>query len=205
MGQDITEKKRLIICVTGMPGAGKSTVATILQQNGFSIITMGDVVREEAKRRNLELTDSNLGNLMLELRKDLGPAAIAHLILKKMGRETNIIDDMVIDGIRGVEEVRRLESIGHVKVLAVHASTNTRYNHIKQRGRSDVPLDNNDFESRDKRELDIGISEAIALADEVVSNNNLTKEELKHRVLAIVQKWIDKINNRSYGLRDIKE
>ena len=26
-----------------MPGAGKSTVATILQQNGFSIITMGDV------------------------------------------------------------------------------------------------------------------------------------------------------------------
>ena len=44
-----------------MPGAGKSTVATILQQNGFSIITMGDVVREEAKRRNLELTDSNLG------------------------------------------------------------------------------------------------------------------------------------------------
>ena len=166
---------------------------------------MGDVVREEAKRRNLELTDSNLGNLMLELRKDLGPAAIAHLILKKMGRETNIIDDMVIDGIRGVEEVRRLESIGHVKVLAVHASTNTRYNHIKQRGRSDVPLDNNDFESRDKRELDIGISEAIALADEVVSNNNLTKEELKHRVLAIVQKWIDKINNRSYGLRDIKE
>jgi dephospho-CoA kinase len=188
-----------------MPGAGKSTVATILQQNGFSIITMGDVVREEAKRRNLELTDSNLGNLMLELRKDLGPDAVAHLILKKMGRETNIIGDMVIDGIRGVAEVKRLEPMGNVKLLAVHASANTRYKHIKQRGRSDVPLDNNDFESRDKRELDIGISEAIALADEVVSNNNLTKEELKHRVLAIVQKWIDKINNRSYGLRDIKE
>jgi dephospho-CoA kinase len=186
-----------------MPGAGKSTVATILQQNGFSIITMGDVVREEAKRRNLELTDSNLGNLMLELRKDFGPAAVAHLILKKMGQETK--GDMVIDGIRGVAEVKKLEPMGHVKLLAVHASTKTRYKHIKQRGRSDVPLDSIDFESRDKRELDIGISEAIALADEVVSNNNLTKEELKHRVLAIVKKWIDKINNRSCGLRDIKE
>ena len=68
-----------------MPGAGKSTVATILQQNGFSIITMGDVVREEAKRRNLELTDSNLGNLMLELRKDLGPARRSSLNPEKNG------------------------------------------------------------------------------------------------------------------------
>lgn len=188
-----------------MPGAGKSTVATILQQNGFSIITMGDVVREEAKRRNLEMTDSNLGNLMLKLRKDLGPTAVAHLILKKMGRETDIIGDIVMDGIRGVAEVKILETIGHVKLLAIHASADTRYKHIKQRGRSDVPLDNNDFEIRDKRELDIGISEAIALADEVVSNNNLTKDELKYKVLAIVQKWIDKINNCSDGLRDIKE
>jgi dephospho-CoA kinase len=188
-----------------MPGAGKSTVATILQQNGFSVITMGDVVREEAKRRNLELTDSNLGNLMLELRKDFGPAAVAHLILKKMRQETNIIGDMVIDGIRGVAELKRLEPMGHVKLLAVHASAKTRYKHIQQRSRSDVPLDSNDFESRDKRELEIGISYAIALADEVVSNNNLTKEELKHRVLAIVKKWIHEINNSSCGLKDIKE
>ena len=57
-----------------MPGAGKSTVATILHNDGFSVITMGDVIREEAIRQNLEMNDSNLGNLMLNLRKNMGPA-----------------------------------------------------------------------------------------------------------------------------------
>jgi dephospho-CoA kinase len=180
-----------------MPGAGKSTVATLLQQKGFSRITMGDVVREEAKRRNIEMSDANLGSLMLKLRKDLGPAAVAYLILQKMRREADVIGDIVIDGIRSVAEVNVLKTIGQVKLLAIHASAETRYKHMKERDRSDVPLNSNEFLIRDKRELDIGISEAIALSDEVVCNNNLTKDELRDRVLAIVRKWSDKINNKS--------
>jgi dephospho-CoA kinase len=180
-----------------MPGAGKSTVATLLQQNGFSRITMGDVVREEAKRRNLEMSDANLGSLMLKLRKDLGPAAVAYLIVEKIQREGDVTGDIVIDGIRSVAEVDVLKTMGNVKLLAIHASADTRYKHIKQRDRSDVPLDNNEFLIRDRRELDVGISEAIALSDEVVSNNNLTKDGLRDRALAIARKWSDKTNNRS--------
>ncbi|MFZ0741582.1 MAG: AAA family ATPase [Nitrososphaeraceae archaeon] len=190
------------MCITGMPGAGKSTVATILHNDGFSVITMGDVIREEAIRQNLEMNDSNLGNLMLNLRKNMGPAAIAHLILKKMQREANVTAGIVIDGIRNVAEVNVLEKMGQVKLLAVHASADMRYKHIKERGRSDVAIDHNDFKIRDKRELDIGISEAIALSDEVVSNNNLTKDELRNKVLAIVRKWTNKINNKNIEYLD---
>lgn len=179
-----------------MPGAGKSTVATLLQQSGFSRITMGDVVREEAKRRNLDMSDANLGGLMLKLRNDLGPAAVAYLILQKLQRE-DVVGDIVIDGIRSVAEVNVLKTVGQVKLLAIHASAETRYKHIKERDRSDAPLNSNEFLIRDKRELDIGISEAIALSDEVVSNNNLTKDELRDKVLAIVRKWSGKINNKS--------
>jgi dephospho-CoA kinase len=89
--------------------------------------------------------------------------------------------------------------MGCVKLLAIHASAETRYNHIKQRGRADVPLNDSDFIIRDKRELDVGISEVIALSDEVVSNNNLTKAELQNKVLAIVRKWLDKTNNNDNG------
>lgn len=185
-----------------MPGAGKSTVATILHNDGFSVITMGDVIREEAIRQNLEMSDSNLGNLMLNLRKNMGPAAVAYLILKKMQREANVTDDIVIDGIRNVAEVNVLKKMGQVKLLAVHASADMRYKHIKERGRSDVAIDHNDFKIRDKRELDIGISEAIALSDEVVSNNNLTKDELRNKVLAIVRKWTIKINNKNIEYLD---
>ncbi|MFZ0204292.1 MAG: AAA family ATPase [Nitrososphaeraceae archaeon] len=190
------------MCITGMPGAGKSTVATILHNDGFSVITMGDVIREEAIRQNLEMNDSNLGNLMLNLRKNMGPAAVAYLILKKMQREANVTDGIVIDGIRNVAEVNVLEKMGQVKLLAVHASADMRYKHIKERGRSDVAIDHNDFKIRDKRELDIGISEAIALSDEVVSNNNLTKDELRNKVLAIVRKWTNKINNKNIEYLD---
>jgi dephospho-CoA kinase len=195
----MVECKRLMICITGMPGAGKSTVATLLRNCGFSVITMGDAVREEAKLHNLEMTDANLGNLMLELRKDLGPAAIAYLILKKIHRESNFKGDIVIDGLRCIDEVKVLKTMGCVKLLAIHASAETRYNHIKQRGRADVPLNDSDFIIRDKRELDVGISEVIALSDEVVSNNNLTKAELQNKVLAIVRKWLDKTNNNDNG------
>jgi dephospho-CoA kinase len=195
----MAESKRLMICITGMPGAGKSTVATLLRNYGFSVITMGDAVREEAKLHNLEMTDANLGNLMLELRKDLGPAAVAYLILKKIHRDSNFKGYIVIDGLRCIDEVKVLKTVGCVKLLAIHASAETRYNHIKQRGRADVPLNDSDFIIRDKRELDVGISEVIALSDEVVSNNNLTKAELQNKVLAIVRKWLDKTNNDDNG------
>jgi dephospho-CoA kinase len=195
----MSESKRLMICITGMPGAGKSTVATLLRNYGFSVITMGDAVREEAKLHNLEMTDANLGNLMLELRKDLGPAAVAYLILKKIHRDSNFKGGIVIDGLRCIDEVKVLKTVGCVKLLAIHASAETRYNHIKQRGRADVPLNDSDFIIRDKRELDVGISEVIALSDEVVSNNNLTKAELQNKVLAIVRKWLDKTNNNDNG------
>jgi dephospho-CoA kinase len=51
-----------------MPGAGKSSVASFLKEKGFEVVTMGDVVREEAERQGLEPTDINLGKMMLKLR-----------------------------------------------------------------------------------------------------------------------------------------
>jgi dephospho-CoA kinase len=192
---EIKKQKRIIICLTGMPGAGTSTIASSLKEKGFPVITMGDVVREEANRQNLEPTDYNLGSLMLKLRRDLGPGAIAHLILRKMERDyNNNIDVIIIDGIRSMPEVEVLKSIGYVKLLAIHASTNTRFTYTKERARPDCPSSIQDFVVRDKRELTVGISEAIALADETLSNNDLTIEELKEKGFEIIQKWIAEIN-----------
>ena len=199
------QKKRLILCLTGMPGAGKSTVAQSLKEKGFVVISMGNIIREEAKLQNLEPTDNNLGKLMLKLRENLGSAAVAHLILGKVekevgndndiGNNANACHNIVIDGIRNISEVRVLETIGRVKLLAIHASTNTRFKHIKKRSRSDAPSRLDDFTTRDRRELTVGISEAIALADETLSNNNLTTGELKEKAFTIVQKWVDELSD----------
>jgi dephospho-CoA kinase len=199
-------KTKFIVCLTGMPGSGKSTVAESLKKIGFAVITMGDVVRDEAKRKNIAPTDMNLGNLMLKLRKQLGPGAIAHLILNEIEKRDSRGDatrKIAIDGIRSVAEVEILQTIGRVRLLAIHASANIRFEHLKKRARGDAPFKEYDFAKRDKRELAVGISEAIAMSDEMLSNNNLTIEELKEKAVEIVQKWVEEFYG--HGILDNKK
>ena len=188
--------KRLIVCLTGMPGAGKSSVASFLKEKGFSVVTMGDVIREEASRQGLEPTDINLGKMMLKLRQDLGPGAVGQIVLQKIAREEGSNSNnnaIVIDGIRSIAEVEILKKAGYVRVLAIHASQDTRLRHLRERGRADAPSDGDEFTGRDKRELSVGVSEAIALANEVISNNDLTLEQLKQRAYDIVKEWLEEI------------
>ena len=171
-----------------MPGAGKTTIAEGLKSKGFDKITMGDAVRTEAARRNIEPTGANLGNLMLELREKNGPGAVAELIKEDIkNSKSNVV---LIDGVRSLAEVNVLKNIGTVKVLAIHASGDTRYRFLTGRGRSDAPADREDFSKRDSREIRVGMSESIALADETISNNNMTIEQLVDAAYDIIQGWI---------------
>ena len=173
-----------------MPGAGKSTIANGLKSKDFEIINMGDAVREEARKRNLEPTGENLGKLMLELREKNGPGAIAELILNKIkNSDSNVI---VIDGVRSNEEINILRKIGTVKLLSVHASTDTRYSFLSDRGRSDDPQNRENFNERDSREIKVGISAPIALADESISNNNLSIDDLIEYAYKIILGWKNK-------------
>ena len=186
-------KDILIIGLTGMPGAGKTTVANYLSQKGIPLLIMGDIVREVAENDGLEPTSDNLAKLMLRLRKRNGPEAVAHLIgnkIKLMKKKDKQLCVVIVDGIRSMAEVRVLRRIGSVKLLAIHGSTLTRYTHVRERGRSDVPSNIGEFDKRDKIEMDVGISNAIALADETISNNDISISELCQRSFITIQKWI---------------
>ena len=197
-----TAKLPIIICLTGMPGAGKSTVASSLKEKGFFVITMGDVIREEAMRLKLDPNDVNLGKLMVQLRKESGPGAVAELVVKRINSLLNSkfnVDYpvLIVDGIRSTPEVAVLNRVGQVRLLAIHAASHVRFIHLKERGRMDAPLAQRDFMDRERRELDVGISEVIALADEVISNNRLTINQLKANAFEIVMKWINSSKPKS--------
>ncbi len=179
---------KLIVCLTGMPGAGKSTIADGLKLKGYDIVNMGNAVREEAKKRNLEPSRSNLGKLMLELREKNGPGAVAELIKPQI--ESSISNVILIDGVRSNDEIEVLRKVGNVKLLAIHASTDTRFNFLQKRGRSDDPQTKEHFEERDNRELGVGISNSIALSDYAISNVGLTKDELIESAYEIIQSWV---------------
>lgn len=178
---------KLIVCLTGMPGAGKTTIAEALRTKGFDKITMGDAVRAEAARRKIEPTGENLGKLMLELREKNGPGAVAELIKNNIVNSKS--DVVLVDGLRSLAEVEVLKKIGTVKILAIHASGDTRFGFLTRRDRSDAPSDRNDFAKRDSREIGVGMSESIALADETISNNNLTIEQLINTAYDIIKGW----------------
>ena len=189
MSEDI-----LIVALTGMPGAGKTTVANYLAQKGIPLLIMGDVVREAAQNDGLEPTSDNLSKLMLRLREKNGPEAIAYLVankIKTMKRENKEFGVVLVDGVRSMAEIHVLRSVGNVKLLAIHGSTLTRYSHIRERARSDVPSNIGEFDKRDKVEMGVGISDAIALADETISNNDISISELCDLSLRIIQKWMD--------------
>lgn len=171
-----------------MPGAGKSTITNGLKSKGFDVINMGDAVRVEAQKRKLEPTGSNLGKLMLELRKKNGSGAIAELITEQIIKSKSLV--VVIDGVRSNAEVDVLRKIGTVKLLAIHASTHTRYSFLTRRGRSDDPQNRETFDERDSREIGVGVSDSIALADESISNNNMTIDELIDTAHKIIKGWL---------------
>ena len=192
-------KDILIVALTGMPGAGKTTVANFLSHKGIPLLVMGDAVREAAEADGLAPTSHNLTKLMLNLRKKNGPGAIAHLVVNKiklMKKQDEQLSAVIVDGIRSMAEVQVLKRIGSVKLLAIHGSTFTRYRHIRERGRSDVPSNEHEFDKRDKIEMEVGISSVIALADETISNNDISKSELCEQSFIAIQKWIQEVTIR---------
>ena len=94
--------------------------------------------------------------------------------------------------IRDRHEINVLKETGDVKLLAVKASSNTRFNFLSQRKRSDDPLTREKFEERDNREIGVGLEEIIELADETIENNNVTIEQMVKSAIKIFQDWASK-------------
>ena len=178
----------LIVAITGMPGAGKSTAAKALESRGFKRIVMGDVIREETRRRGLEPDDNNTAKVTLELREKYGPGAVAEVCLRLL--KTLKEQVVVIDGIRSPAEVEVFARAGRVKLIAIHASRERRLKLLTERGRSDAPTSRASFDERDKRELSIGVGNAVALADESLSNEHATPDELGRRAVELVESWV---------------
>ena len=134
-----------------------------------SIIVMGDVIREETRRRGLETNRENTKKIALELREIDGPGAVAKHCIERM-REA-IAETVVIEGCRSLAEVDVFDDYAEtVTIVSVHTSPSTRFTRLKNRGRDDAPLEWESFRERDLREILMGLGGVIAMSDIMLIN-----------------------------------
>lgn len=152
-----------------MPGSGKSVADEVLRESGFSIIIMGDVIREEVTRRGLNPTPENVGEVMVKIRREDGSAVVAKRCIPKIQRASE--KDVVVEGLRSLAEVYEFRrNFPCFRFIAIHASPIVRFHRIFGRNRSDDSTDWRIFIERDLREIKVGIGSVIALADYMIVN-----------------------------------
>lgn len=162
--------KRQLLLITGMAGSGKTTIANMLRDKGYRVFTMGDVIRHEVRMRNQPPTPENLGKMAEQIRKTGGDAAVAQKCIPLIIGEPN--NKVAVDGIRSLDEVNTFEEAFDTYLIAIHSSPETRYQRLKNRGRSDDPTNKQIFRERDLRELSFGMGDAIALSNYILNNEN---------------------------------
>ena len=179
-----------IIGVTGLPGSGKSVVSRTAKRLNIPIIRMGDVIREEAKKRN-----EKPGDVAVELRKEYGEFVVAERCVERIKNniETKNNSDIytknksrvkvskcsiyMIEGIRSQHEIEIFKkNFKEFVVIAVHSTPITRFKRLKKRMRPDDSREKSDFLLRDQRELNFGIGNVIATADYMVVNEGPLKK-----------------------------
>ncbi len=178
----------LIICVTGMPGSGKTLVTGILKGYVDAVISMGDIVRREALKHGINLNSKSIMEFARNIRRVKGANVIAMEVVKEvLERDVKLV---VVDGVRSLDEVNTFKEIGDTYVIAVHSSPKTRFNRLLSRGREGDPRNWEEFVGRDLAELELGLGSVIALADSIVINEDVGIDELTSQVINIFKRLV---------------
>ena len=159
-----------VIGLTGPNAAGKGEVATYLEEHGFRVHSLSDVVREVAGERGLPPEREHLIRIGNELRAEGGPGVLAERILARLrGRD-------VVDSIRNPVEVEVLRRVPGFVLVGVQASTAVRFRRSLDRARPGDPETLEAFEAREAEENRPGahrqqLAATFALVDRVVDND----------------------------------
>jgi len=162
-----------VLAVCGMPGSGKGEFAQVFMEAGVPVRSMGDMVREEVSRRDLEVVPEVFGQVASDLRREFGEDVLAVRLMAAVDELLNIHPLVLIDGLRGTAEYNVFKSTwgDRFQSVAIHTDKDIRFERMMARGRSeDGGIAT--FEARDEREKGWGLEDLIDDADVLVENND---------------------------------
>lgn len=178
--------KNNIIAIVGMCGSGKSVACDYLEEKGYKKVYFGGVTMEKLKENNLAVTPENEKMMREKLRSELGMAAYAKVLLPRI-KEYSKDFNTVLDGLYSWDELKVLkEEISNLKVIAVIADKQLRYERLANR--EIRPLNNLEAKNRDIAEIEnIAKGGPIAYADYYIDNNG-NINDYKKRLEDILKK-----------------
>jgi dephospho-CoA kinase len=129
------------IGVVGGIASGKSTICGVLQRFGFAVISLSDLIVDEARSRGMELaTRAQYFQLGDEMRYHRGRDILARLAADEVCRRG--WRHFVIEGVRTTGEARFLRStFPDILLIGVETPLEERLRRVKARSREIDPLD----------------------------------------------------------------
>lgn len=161
-----------ILAIVGMPGSGKSVVASYLKNRGFPIIRFGEIIIREVERRNLPITSHNEQIVREEIRRQHGMDVCALMSLPLIKSKLLNHPLVIIDGLYSFSEYQTLkkEFGEELLVLAIFTPRAIRYSRLTLR--QERPLTLQEAERRDYMEIEkIEKGGPIAMADLTIVND----------------------------------
>ncbi|SFF78167.1 Dephospho-CoA kinase [Halopelagius inordinatus] len=180
-----------VIGTVGLPGSGKGEAAAVAREEGVPVVTMGDVIREECRKRGLDPAEHH-GEIATALREEDGPEAIAERSIPLVEEKLEVADVVLVDGLRSGVELECFEmAFGDEFVLAsIEAPFEVRAERLLDRARDDSDSDREALKDREKRELGFGMGEAMDRADVRIENTD-TLERFREQVSVLLREGPD--------------
>lgn len=183
-----------IIGIVGPIASGKGIILSLLQQQGYEVLSLSDVVREKTKEWGLEITRKNLQDVGDRLRKKFGMSILAEMIAPKI--QKNPKKKFVIDAIRNPAEVKFFKNQFGAFVIGVTAPAEKRFELMRARNKPYDPTTWEEFQKAEERDRGVGqeehgqqVEKCLAMADVTLENNG-TLEEFMQKIEEILKNVI---------------
>ena len=135
---------------TGPNAAGKGEAIKYLVDNKkFTAFSLSDIIRHEAKKRDLEPIRDNLITIGNDLREKEGPSVLARMTAAKIKN----MPQAVVDSIRNPFEVEELKkTLKNFILIGINADPKVRFDRAVKRARPGDPATLDEFKKKEEKE-----------------------------------------------------